>query len=90
MRRQPSPSHRPGHAKLIEPFRIVIRDPPRKDMPLPCIRRNFEALELLQNLKHASFARSLRPRRNMLPLHEPAHERCRRNRLDLPPQSADR
>ena len=83
MRRQPSPTHRPGQAKLVKPFRIVIHNAPRQHLPLPGIRRNLKPLQLPQHFQRAPLARNLRPRRHMLPAQQPLHELRRRNRLDL-------
>src|SRR5579863_7738859 len=83
VRRQSSPTDRSRQAKLIQPLRIVIRNPPRQNLPLPSIRRNLESLQLLQNFQRASFTRCLRPRSHMLPSQQPPQELRRRDRLNL-------
>src|SRR5579864_118632 len=83
MRRQPPPSHRPSHAKLIEPFRIVVRNPPRQNLPLPCVRGNFESLQLLQYFQRPPLSGGLGARSHMLPAEEPPQKLRSRDRLNL-------
>ena len=60
MRRETSPAHGSGEAKLVEPFGIVVGDAPRQHLPLPCIRRNFKALQLPHHFERAALAAHLR------------------------------
>src|SRR5579863_7992760 len=83
MRRQASPAYRAGQAKLVKPLGIVVRNAPREDMPLPCIGRNFESLELPQYLQRGPFTLDLCSRSNVLPAEQPAHELRGRDGLNL-------
>src|SRR5207237_10425643 len=67
MRRQPSPTHCPSQAKLVEDLRIVIRYAPAQCLAFPCVRRNFKTLELPENFEGATFPQDLRSWGKVLP-----------------------
>src|SRR5258708_19562568 len=46
MRRQPSPTHRTGQAKLVEPFGIVIHNAASQHLPLPRLPPNLKSFPL--------------------------------------------
>src|SRR5437016_12019097 len=75
------PSDFAGETENVEQSRIVPVDTRGKDVPLPCLRRDGVAFELLQH-----FSQTVRPRetaRDVLPGEEEALEiRCT-DRLDL-------
>src|SRR5438270_11880756 len=52
-------------------------------MALPCIGRNFESLQLSQDLECGALTLHLRFGRDMLPSQQPAHELRRSHRLHL-------
>ena len=89
MRRQPSPADRTGETKLVEPFRIVVGNAPRQNLPLPGVGGNFESLATAAG--HRAWRARPAPvsRRNMLPAQQPAHELRGRYRLNLLAQSGD-
>src|SRR5262249_55003684 len=51
MRRQSPPAHCACQAKLIEPCRLVIRDPTRQYLAFPGVGRNFESLKLTDDIQ---------------------------------------
>ena len=83
MGRESSPTHRAGETKLIQPFGIVIDDAASQHLPLPCICRNLEPLQLPKHFERAALSRDLRSWSNVLPLQQPLHELRRGYRLNL-------
>ena len=67
MRGQPSPAHRSGQAKLVEPLGIVVGDATRQHLTLPRVSWNFESLQLAKNFQRRALALNLRSGRDMLP-----------------------
>src|SRR5579863_1500287 len=61
MRRQTSPANGSSKAELIEPSRIVIHDARRKNVPLPGVRRDLEALQLAQNFQSGALTLQVYP-----------------------------
>ena len=90
MRRQPPPHHFTGQAQLIQPFRRIPRDAPRKNLALPGRRRNLITLQLPDHLQQSIHAMQLRASRQVLPAGKKAQKIGRRNRLDLAPQPPQR
>src|SRR5690348_10173733 len=83
MRRESAPAHCAGKAKIVEMSRIVLAQTLSKDLSLPGIRWNFKSLKLAQDFEQATLAAELRPRRDVLPARQPAHELRRSRGLDL-------
>src|ERR1051325_5807057 len=75
MRRKAAPADGAGKTELVKNLWIVTANPARQNVALPCACRNFKALQLAQHLHRAVLSPRLRPRRNMLPAQQPAHER---------------
>src|SRR5438034_626630 len=90
MRRQPPPHYFTGQAQLIQPFRRIPRDAPRKNLALPRRRRNLITLQLPDHLQQSIHAMQLRASRQVLPAGKKAQKIGRRNRLDLAPQPPQR
>src|ERR1051325_8181257 len=75
MWRKTSPADGAGKTELVKHLRIVIANPARQNVALPCACRDFKALQLAQHLHRAMLSPGLGTRRNMLPAQQPAHER---------------
>src|ERR1700746_3840205 len=67
MRRKASPTHGTGKAKLVKPFRVVVCDSARENLPLPGVGGAFKTLQLAKNFQGSTFARDLRAGRDVLP-----------------------
>ena len=87
--RRPQPTA-PVRQSWSRRLRIVVRDPPRENLPFPGICRRFESLKLLQDLERATLAENLRTWCDVLPAQQPAHELRRGHRLDFFAQRAER
>ena len=90
VRRNAAPANDSGETKVVEPARIVVGNPRRKQGALPLNRRSFETFELLDRRQHTFFAAELRLRSDVLKVEQPAQEYRRRDRLDLFAQRAQR
>ena len=57
----------PREAKMFEIGGIVVLDPRRQNVLLPCRRRQLDSLQLLDHLQDAVAAAQLQSRSHMLP-----------------------
>ncbi len=89
MRREASPSDGAGETKLIEDFRVVVRDAAGENLAFPGVGRSLIALELAQSFERATLAEKLCGRSDMLPAKQPARELRRADRLNFVAQFAE-
>ena len=90
MRRQPSPHHLAGNAKLIEQLGRVLANSPAQHVAFPGGRGDFVALQLLDDVQRAVRSVKLRAGLQMLPVIQEPHEVAGVHRLDLAAQPAER
>ena len=83
MRRKASPTDGAREAKLVEDFRIVVRDAASENLPLPGVGRCFVSLKLAQSFESAALAEKLSGWGDVLPAQQPAHELRRVNGLNF-------
>ena len=86
---QAHPGEMSRQAPFVEPGRVIVGEPRRQDLRLPCGGRRFEAFELGQDRIERLRAGHPRFRRDALPGEQEAQEVARRHRLDLGAQALD-
>ena len=73
---------------MVEMRPIIVRNPTTENLALPCDGGNFETLKLTNYFEDSVLAAGLRTGSDVLPMKEPLHESCRRDRLNLLAQCA--